>query len=1264
MGVLEIENKLSDFAYFENEELTEYSIHESVTEIGFSAFANAKNLKHIKFPSNLKKIGDSSFMNTDLVDLTIPAALKEIGIKAFSGCTKLKKIVIPEGVTSIGASAFADCTSLEEVYLPNSLTTLEPQLFLNCKNLKKIHLPNDITSLPDEFFKGCEKLDVELSESIKSLGQGVFNGCKNLTKYPNHVENVSPYTFKGCKRITSANISENITNLPDHLFDTCVNLSEVIINKPVTLGKGVFRNCVSLKDIPENISSLGNFSFENCKGLTKIEIKTKTIPKGCFRACVNLSEISDFYQVNRLGAYALSNTGFKVVDLSRFKNIPSNVLSNSKHLESVLMENALNIRSHAFYKCPKLKYTLPDYLEKVHAFAFAYNEETKELILPNTLKRFDASAFSNSKIEHIVNYGNPNYIVLDDVLVISQNDRNILLYAVGNEQEEFDISKYVEYDNQINPIYKIYKYAFAGAKNLRKITLPSTITHIDVSSFMDNPDLKTLVFKSVDAFPSISLGFYEDDKIYLPINKNLEPENKYSWPFEKLVFTGKLVYIQSSVFGLLNNVEEIDFDTDSFTIGNYSFYQNKFKKIILPEGLWDMGNYAFPKDCIIDIGDGIELKNIMRMSKDTQSVKYRIFILEEDKYLIAGNGRYVRLSKDDMLKFTNTRADLIEYKPTQFLDYFYILEEHNLTDEEILRSGVLMGASKDALKTLFNYYYKNDVFFKRVLKYSGLLEQNDEYTDKIIKKDKGLIDFINYVELLRKYNITNPILYSRIFACECNLADMEIILKNYFDLFINILKKANIINFNPNDNERDRFAKTKSTFLIKNNKLVDYVFMILKYDYRDSFLFSPELIGISKTKFANLFFDNFDNNLKRLLISAGVIASEKVDLASSITNLEDLINLIYILGGFESDPIIKQRALTFITEKMTMDLDKKKNTRKVVANDIHRMFNFSEHARDEFDYEFSNFFLENYEDIYDEEIKKSGFIERVYKNFRKISETSSSNKGVQRHLKVTMDKVLSFLLINKFKGVTKKLRPLAAFLGEWYDNQEVWDDALIIMKEMKNAPRNIFISPITNLETGEFISYDNDSKKDLKEESSDKKYYYEWLPKHSYDNFILGKYCSCCAHLNGAGAGIMRASIILDNVQNLVIRNETGKIIAKSTLYINRNKGYGVFNNVEISLAIKSDMTDDLRQIYEAFMRGANAFVGTYNKNFDIPIKELTVGYNRNRIIDEFAKNDHKEVKTKETMDYGKFALGTRFGHYYGDSKDKQLLVLSKRGVA
>ena len=135
---------------------------------------------------------------------------------------------------------------------------------------------------------------------------------------------------------------------------------------------------------------------------------------------------------------------------------------------------------------------------------------------------------------------------------------------------------------------------------------------------------------------------------------------------------------------------------------------------------------------------------------------------------------------------------------------------------------------------------------------------------------------------------------------------------------------------------------------------------------------------------------------------------------------------------------------------------------------------------------------------------------------------------------------------------------------------------------------------------------------------------YEWLPKQDYDNLILGKYCSCCAHLLGAGAGIMRArsqimisfifltliSAYFYNLHHKYIRNTNNEIIAKMTIYVNKEEGYAVFNTTEIN-AIYRD-ADSLDKIYKAFLRGTKAFVERYNENNDIPITIVSIGEYRN----------------------------------------------------
>ena len=120
------------------------------------------------------------------------------------------------------------------------------------------------------------------------------------------------------------------------------------------------------------------------------------------------------------------------------------------------------------------------------------------------------------------------------------------------------------------------------------------------------------------------------------------------------------------------------------------------------------------------------------------------------------------------------------------------------------------------------------------------------------------------------------------------------------------------------------------------------------------------------------------------------------------------------------------------------------------------------------------------------------------------------------------------------------------YLQKYYSESYALQIGEKIIQQSKEAPRNIF-SKIEYDKQGNKI-YSQNPNEDL---IDDKEYgfYYHWLPKQDYDNLILGKYCSCCAHILSAGAGIMRASMILDNCQNLVIRNKKDEIIIFFLVY-------------------------------------------------------------------------------------------------------------------
>ena len=170
---------------------------------------------------------------------------------------------------------------------------------------------------------------------------------------------------------------------------------------------------------------------------------------------------------------------------------------------------------------------------------------------------------------------------------------------------------------------------------------------------------------------------------------------------------------------------------------------------------------------------------------------------------------------------------------------------------------------------------------------------------------------------------------------------------------------------------------------------------------------------------------------------------------------------------------------------------------------------------------------------------------------------------------------------------------------------------------------------------------------------ANRRFTYEFLSKSDPINFVLGKLCSCCAHLEGAGNGIMRASIVHPDVQNIVIRDKNGVIVAKSTLYVNRAEGYGVCNNVEVNNNVSDE---DAELIYKKFKKAVETFAEKYNVKYpDKPLKIITVGMNLNDLSSQITKNDKQSNELYQALNYGTYAYSG--SGYNGDSKNSQYVV-------
>ena len=112
-------NGAAAFVYTGKEEVrkdvTAVKFSPSVSEVGYAAFQNCKQLKDVVLNERLQKIGKGTFLGcSSLERIRFPSSISEVGDYAFQNCKQLKDVVLNEGLQKIGKGAFSKCSSLEE----------------------------------------------------------------------------------------------------------------------------------------------------------------------------------------------------------------------------------------------------------------------------------------------------------------------------------------------------------------------------------------------------------------------------------------------------------------------------------------------------------------------------------------------------------------------------------------------------------------------------------------------------------------------------------------------------------------------------------------------------------------------------------------------------------------------------------------------------------------------------------------------------------------------------------------------------------------------------------------------------------------------------------------------------------------------------------------------------------------------------------------------------------------------------------------------
>ena len=272
-----------------------------------------------------------------------------------------------------------------------------------------------------------------------------------------------------------------------------------------------------------------------------------------------------------------------------------------------------------------------------------------------------------------------------------------------------------------------------------------------------------------------------------------------------------------------------------------------------------------------------------------------------------------------------------------------------------------------------------------------------------------------------------------------------------------------------------------------------------------------------------------------------------------------------------------------------------------------------------------------------------GMFVKVMSNFDKVKtyRTTLNENGVP--IKLSWEDALKrFYYSEKYYGVTNQTQDIAEVFSSKGLSQKVYEMGVELRKkaEKNEVTKHILDKPIKEksiLESIEEVKNQTENilmdSKILIDNLYSKQFTYEMLSKYDPRNAIMGLYASCCGTITSSfyGKDIAKASLIAKDVQNLVVRDSSGEIIAKGTLYVNKDEGYAVFNDFEINQKYREYETDAGRYntatpaqkqkeherdlIFDAFMRGIKAFVKEWDISHpDRPIKIVNVGMGYNRL--------------------------------------------------
>lgn len=596
---------------------TIYYLPRSLTTINFSGgiipdhmFQNASAIKLAEL-SEITEIGEYAFENCVAIEkIELPPSVESIGDYAFSGCLALGTFDISENslLKQTGEGAFSN-SSLEFFSFPSSVTRIEPYTFFSCTALENIVI-DSITYIGDYAFYGCSALNMlELSEQLEYIGDSAFYNCVNAEIPFSRFENllsVGNFAFYNCQGLTALN-AENLQTAGIKAFSGAYNLKEVTVPGNTTLGS-LFGS--AYYENSYEITQNGTYYLPIALTRARLSSEATAIAPSAFKDAYTLNDIIFHGEIPPvLGSGAFDNTSatlklFVPVEnlndyLGNFWSYASQVYTHPTDyigFDFIAGDGGYLIKAKSGAEYSGMVYIPAEYQNipviGIAPAAFSGNSDITEIIIPAGIKTIGQAAFKNCvNLEKVIFEGGSILEIFGtdafngcdklEQIFIPKTVREIGDYAfagtrtpAGGEYVYSSLLSKVDFEKD-SVLQSIGKYAFYLTKNLKTISIPSSVAQIGAAAFSGS-GIEQIVFGQGSLLTIISDESFRDSGL-LSIDLPLGVTSIGRYAF------GDCISLDSATLG--NGLE---------SIGERAFYNAKaLSAPLFPETLKYIGNESF-----------------------------------------------------------------------------------------------------------------------------------------------------------------------------------------------------------------------------------------------------------------------------------------------------------------------------------------------------------------------------------------------------------------------------------------------------------------------------------------------------------------------------------------------------------------------------------------------------------------------------------------------------------------------------------------------